>query len=115
MREDMPDVDDLPAVLDHRDQPVPVAADVEHRESIHGIGMRKVGADIGQMSPCGPLGYAMPVQQRLQRVFVRLRELVDRRLADDPHHLKVTKTVTAAQGQFPGVRRVRRCPECRGQ
>ena len=102
MREDMPDVDDLPAVLDHRDQPVLVAADVEHRESIHGIGMRKVGAEIGQMVPRGSFGNAVPVQQRLQRIRVRLRELVDRRLADDAHHLKVTKTVTAAQVQLPG-------------
>lgn len=99
MREDMPDIDDLPSVLDHRNQPVLVAADVEHSEGIHGIGVRKVGADIGQMSPSGSLGYAMAVQQRLQRVLVRLRELVDRRVANDSHYLKVTKTVTSAQGQ----------------
>lgn len=94
MREDMPDVDDLPAVFDHRDQPVLVAADVEHRESIHGIGMRKINADIGQMFPRGAFGYAVQVQKRLQCVLVRLREFVDRRLADNSHCLKVTKTVT---------------------
>ena len=97
MREDVPDVDDLPSVLDHRDQPILVAADVEHRESIHGIAVREVGADIGQMPPSGSLGYAVPVQQRLQRVLVRLAEFGDRRLTDDPHRLKVTKTVTAVQ------------------
>lgn len=98
----MPDVDDLPAVLDHQDQPVLVPTNVEHRESIRGIGMREVGADIGQMSPCGSFGYAMPVQQRFQRVPVRLAELVDGRLTDDPHCLEVTKTVTAVQEQIAG-------------
>ena len=97
MREDVPDVDDLPSVLDHRDEPVLVSADVEHRESAHSIGMRKVGADIGHMFPYGPLGHAVPIQQRLQRVLMCLAELGDRSFADDPHRLKVTKTVTAVQ------------------
>jgi hypothetical protein len=34
-RENVPDADDLPSVLDRRDGPVFVAADVEHRESAY--------------------------------------------------------------------------------
>lgn len=97
MREGVPDVDDLPSVLDHRDEPILVSADVEHRENAHSIGVRKVGSDIGQMSPCGSLGYNVPIQQRLQRIFVCLAEFGDRSLTDDPHRLKVTKMVTAVQ------------------
>jgi hypothetical protein len=87
MHEDVADVNDPPPVLDHRDEPVLVSADVENRENIHCIGVRKVGADIDQMSPGGPLGYAVPVQQRFHRVFVRFAEFVDCRFADDPHVL----------------------------
>ena len=35
-----------------------VSADVEHREDAHGIGVRKVGAAIGHVSPCRTPGYA---------------------------------------------------------
>src|SRR5579863_316112 len=97
MREDVPDVDDLPSVLDRRDEPILISADVEYRERARCIGVRKVGTDIGQMSPCGSLGYAVPMQQRLQRVLVRLAKFGDRHLTDDPHRLKVTKTVTISQ------------------
>ena len=62
MREDVADVNDPPSVLDRRDEPVPVSADVENREDVHCIGVRKVGADIHQMSPGGSPGYAVPVQ-----------------------------------------------------
>lgn len=47
VRQDMTDVDDVPAVLDDRDQPVLVSTDVEHRERIRGIAVRKFCADIG--------------------------------------------------------------------
>ena len=87
MHEDVADVNDPPPVLHHRDEPVLVSADVENRENIHCIGVRKVGADIDQMSPGGPLGYAVPVQQRFHGVFVRFAEFVDCRFADDPHVL----------------------------
>ena len=97
MREDVPDIDDPPSVLDRRDEPILVSPDVEHRESIHSIGVRKVGTDIGQMSPCGSLGYAVPMQQRLQRALVGIAEFGDRSLTDDSHRPKVTKTVTSVQ------------------
>jgi hypothetical protein len=87
MREDVADVNDPPSVLDHRDEPVLVSADVENRENIHCIGVRKVGADIDQMFPGGSLGYAVPVQQRFHRVLVRIAEFGDCRFTDDPHAL----------------------------
>ena len=70
MREDVPDIDDPPLVLDYRDEPIFVASNVERRESTYGVGVRKVGTDIGQMAPYGSLGYAVPMQQRLERVMV---------------------------------------------
>src|SRR5579863_1130658 len=99
MREDVPDVDALPSVLDHRDERVLVSADVEHRESAHSIGIRKAGTDSCQMPPCSSLGYAVPIQQRLQRVLMCLAEFGDRSLTDHPHPLKVTKTVTRHRTQ----------------
>jgi hypothetical protein len=96
MREDMPDVDHLPSILDRRDEPILVSADVEHSEDAYGIGVQKVGTDIGQMSPSGPPGYAVPVQQRLQRVPVYPAESGDCRLTDDPQRFKVTMLVTLA-------------------
>ena len=70
MREDVPDIDDLPSVLEYRDEPIFVASNVEHRESTYRVGVRKVGADIGQMSPSGSLGYPGPMQKRFQCVMV---------------------------------------------
>ena len=72
MREDVPDIDDLPSVLEYRDEPIFVASNVEHRESSYRVGVRKVGTDIGQMSPYGSLGYAVPMQKRFQRVWLGL-------------------------------------------
>jgi hypothetical protein len=97
MREYVPDVDNLPSVLDRRNEPVLASADVEHRLSSHSIGVRKVDTNIGQMSPSSSLGYTVPMQQRFQCVLVRRAEFSDRCLADDPHRLNVTKTVTFAQ------------------
>ena len=97
MREDVPDIDDPPSELDRRDEPILVSPDVEHRERVHSIGARKVGTDIGQMSPCGSLSYAVPMQERLQRVLMGFAAFGDRSLTDDPHRLKVTKTVTFGQ------------------
>lgn len=101
MREDVADVDDLPSILDHRDKPALVSAGIEHRENVHGAGVRKIGADIDQAPPGGSRGYTVPVQQRLQRVLVRLAEFGDCRLTNDPHPLKVTKTVTARAREHP--------------
>ena len=108
MREDVPDIDDLPSVLEYRDEPIFVASNVEHRESTYRVGVRKVGTDIGQMSPYGSLGYAVPMQKRFQRVMVCFAEFGNSSLTDDPHCLKVTKTVTAVQpisfsGHFPAI------------
>jgi hypothetical protein len=102
VREDVAEVDDPPPVLNHRNEPVLVAADVEHRENTDWIGVRKIGPDIDQMSPGGSLGYAMPVQQRFQRVLVLSSEFGDGRLANYPHGLQVTKTVTTAQAHKLG-------------
>ena len=91
MREDVSDVDDLPSVFDEGDQPVSVAADVEDRERTHSIGMRKVGAHFGDMFPLGSLGDAVPVQQRLHSICMRLAELGDRSSTDDPHYPMLPK------------------------
>jgi len=97
MCEYVADIDDLPSILDHRDQPVFVAANVEDREPIHGVGVRKIRTDIDQMFPGGSFRYAVPVQQGFDRIFVHLNELRDRCFTDDPHYSNVTKTVTTAQ------------------
>jgi hypothetical protein len=47
MREDVPYIDNVPSVLVHRDQPVLVSPDIEHRENAHCVGVGKVGTDIG--------------------------------------------------------------------
>jgi hypothetical protein len=62
MGQDVPDVDDLPAILDQRDKPIFVAAAVEYREGTHGIGMRKDGPHISKVFPIRSFGDAMPVE-----------------------------------------------------
>ena len=42
MCEDVPDIDDLPMVLEYRDEPIFVASNVEHSESTYRVGVRKV-------------------------------------------------------------------------
>jgi hypothetical protein len=83
----MPDVDDLPPVLDERNQPVLIAADVKYREITDSIGVREVSADIGQMIPCRPPGDSVPVKQRRQCIVVPFAEFDDCCLADDPHYV----------------------------
>ena len=100
MCEDVPDIDDLPLVLEYRDEPIFVASHVEHSEITYRVGVRKVDTNIGQMSPNGSLGYAVPMQQRFQSVRLSLAAFGDRRFTDDPHYLKVTKTVTTVQQQL---------------
>ena len=85
MREDVADVDDSPSVLDRRDEPELISADVKNRENVRCIWVRKVGAHSDQMPPGSSLGYAVPVQQRLHRVSVRFAEFSDCRFTDDPH------------------------------
>jgi hypothetical protein len=87
--EDVPDIDDLPSVLDRGDQPIGISFDIEHRESSYCIRVRKVSANIRQVSPGGSLGDAVPMQQSLQRILVDRTEFRDRGLADDPHNSKL--------------------------
>src|ERR1017187_10566805 len=85
MREDVANIDHLPAVLDHRDEPVFVAADIENGKDAYRIGMPEIFAHIHETLPRGALGDQIPMHQRLQGVFVNSCELGNGRLADDPH------------------------------
>ena len=42
MRENVANIDHLPAVLDYRDDPVLVAADIQHGENVHRIGVPEI-------------------------------------------------------------------------
>ncbi len=105
MRQDVPDVDHLPAVFDRGDKPVLVAPDIEHRERTHHVRVRKIFARLHQTLPSSPLGNPVPVHERLQRSAVCPGKLGDRRLADDPHSPKVTKMVTGYQAARQGMAR----------
>lgn len=85
MREDVADVDNLPPVFDHEDEPVLVSADIEYREKPHGSGVRKAGADLNRVSPDRVPGHAVPAKKRLQWVPVRSGGFGNRRVADAPH------------------------------
>jgi hypothetical protein len=91
MCEDVADIDDLTSILNHRDEPALISADVENRENIHHVGVRKIRADVGDVSPCSALGYAEPQQERFHGILMRAAEFGDRRLADDPDVLKLPK------------------------
>jgi hypothetical protein len=97
MREDMPNIDYLPAVLDYGDEPVFVAADIEYGKKLHRIGVPEIFAHLNETLPPGALGDQVPMHQGLQSVFVISCELANGRLADDPHIPKVTKMVTLGQ------------------
>src|ERR1035437_8806857 len=99
MREDVANIDHLPAVLDHGDEPVFVAADIEYGKKLHRIGVPEISAHVHQTLPPGALGDQVPMHQGLQGVLVISYELDNGRLADDPHTRKVTKTVTEGQGE----------------
>jgi hypothetical protein len=85
LREDVANIDRLPAVLNHRDEPVFVAADIEYRKKVHRIGVPEIFAHVHETLPPGALGDQIPVHQGLQGVFVNSCELGNGRLADDPH------------------------------
>ena len=97
MRENVANIDHLPAVLDRGDKPVFVTTNIEHSEKIHGVGVPEILAHIHKTLPLGSFGDQIPVHQGLQSVRVIPCEFGNGRLTDDPHVRKVTKTVTARQ------------------
>jgi hypothetical protein len=91
VREDIPNVNYLPAVFDHGDEPVLVAADSEYGEQSRCVGVPKVFSGILKAGPGCTLGDEIPMHQRLQSVLVHSRELGYCRFADDPHFCKSPK------------------------
>jgi hypothetical protein len=87
MGENVADVDYLPVIADHGNEPVFVASDVEHRERLHEIGMREVPPHVGQAPPTSSLGHVIPVQQRLQAIGMLFGKFPNDRLTDDPQIL----------------------------
>jgi len=63
VREDLPDVDNVPSVFNSGDQAVFVARDVENRKALYAIGMWEILAYIDQIRPGGAFGQMVPVKQ----------------------------------------------------
>jgi len=85
VRENVPDIDDLPPVFDYRDEPILVSTDIKHGEVIHSVSVREVLSNVRQMPPGGAFRDHIPVQQRFESASVPRAEFRNRRLADDPH------------------------------
>jgi hypothetical protein len=89
MREDFPDIDYLPTIFDHGNQPVFVACNVEHRQDSDRVCVREVEFDFGDIFPGRTLGDPIPVHQGLDGFRPLRHELRNRGLADDPHIMKL--------------------------
>jgi hypothetical protein len=85
VRENVPDIDDLPPVFDYRDEPILVSTDIKHGEVIHSVSVREVLSNVRQMPPGGAFRDHIPVQKRFESTPVPRAEFRNRRLADDPH------------------------------
>jgi hypothetical protein len=85
VRQDVPDVQLLPIVMNGRDQPELVSPDVEDRKLIYLISRRKGHPQFDEGRIVGLTHNHEPVLQRNSRVRMGLREVFEALSRDDMH------------------------------
>jgi hypothetical protein len=84
MGEDIENENAFGSVVDPRDQPVIIPVYVEDGPPANNIGVSEITLRLGQRTPVGSPGNAIPVHQRYQRVVMPFRKFENRWFTDDP-------------------------------
>ena len=85
MRQDVPDVNLLPVIVDGRDESGLVPADIENSELADFVRMREHGADLLDIGKTSGLHLLEPLDKTRGAVRVQLGEFVEPFACDDVH------------------------------